>query len=241
MSTPSLHLQTLFALDAQNRIVSTREPHASRGPIFALVRGPRACAWAVRVDVAPALAATFDRLAATEPPVTDLATPPRHAARYRALARQHAAAATGAPAALHLFSGPAFTFPAASPVPHQPDDAIVSIDDERLLAQHFSGWIPGEIAAGRGPLLARLVDGVPVSICFCARRSDVAAEAGLETAPSFRGRGYAAHVTAAWAAAVRAGGRIPLYSTAWDNQASQAVARKLALIAYAGTWSLSDA
>ena len=156
----------------------------------------------------------------------------------RALARQHPAAATGAPAALHLFSGPAFTFPAASPVPHQPDDAIVSIDDERLLAPHFSGWIPGEIAAGRGPLLARLVDGVPVSICFCARRSDVAAEAGLETAPSFRGRGYAARVTAAWAAEVRAGGRIPLYSTAWDNQASRSVARKLGLTAYACMWSL---
>ncbi|MEZ4720114.1 MAG: GNAT family N-acetyltransferase, partial [Caldilineaceae bacterium] len=110
--------------------------------------------------------------------------------------------------------------------------------DERLLAQHFSGWIPGEIAAGRSPLLARLVDGVPVSICFCARRSDVAAEAGLETAPSFRGRGYAARVTAAWAAEVRAGGRIPLYSTAWDNQASRSVARKLGLTAYACMWSL---
>jgi len=53
--------------------------------------------------------------------------------------------------------------------------------------------------------------------CFCARRSDAAAEAGLETAEAFRGRGFGPRVTAAWAWAIRATGRIPLYSTAWTN------------------------
>ena len=32
-------------------------------------------------------------------------------------------------------------------------------------------------------------DGDAVSVCFCARRSSAAAEAGLETAAAFRGRG----------------------------------------------------
>ncbi len=62
----------------------------------------------------------------------------------------------------------------------------------------------------------------------------------METAADYRGRGYAATVTAAWALAIRASGRIPLYSTSWDNTASLAVARKLGLIAYASDWSLSD-
>lgn len=81
-------------------------------------------------------------------------------------------------------------------------------------------------------------DQQPVSICFCARRSKVAAEAGLDTAAAFRGRGFGPRATIAWAHATRALGLEPLYSTAWDNAASLAVARKLRLQPYACTWSL---
>ena len=114
------------------------------------------------------------------------------------------------------------------------------VEDERLLQRNFRGWVAGEIAAGRAPVMAICEDGYPVSICFCARRADGAAEAGLETAAAWRGRGFGPRVTAAWACAVRASGRIPLYSTAWSNHASLTVARKLGLIAYASSWSLSD-
>ena len=78
-----------------------------------------------------------------------------------------------------------------------------------------------------------------MSVCFCARRAGFAAEAGLETAPPFRGLGLGPRVAAAWALAMRASGRTPLYSTAWSNAASLAVARKLGLIPYAATWNLS--
>ena len=86
--------------------------------------------------------------------------------------------------------------------------------------------------------MAVVEDGLALSVCFCSRRSDAAAEAGLETAAAFRGRGLGSQVTAAWALAVRASGRIPLYSTSWSNGASLAVARKLGLVAYASGWSL---
>jgi hypothetical protein len=132
--------------------------------------------------------------------------------------------------------GPAFTFPDSVA---QSGDVVV-VEDERLLEHNFRGWVPGEIAAGRSPVLAVVEDGHPVSVCFCARRSDVAAEAGLDTAPAYRGRGFGPRVTAAWALAIRASGRIPLYSTSWTNDASLAVARKLSLVAYASDWSLSD-
>ncbi|MGO9606910.1 MAG: GNAT family N-acetyltransferase [Candidatus Binataceae bacterium] len=83
--------------------------------------------------------------------------------------------------------------------------------------------------------------GYPVSVCFCANRnSDPAIEAGVETAAAFRGRGFAPRVTAAWACAIRASGRIPLYTTDWSNTASRAVARKLGLIQYASDWSLRE-
>jgi predicted GNAT family acetyltransferase len=61
------------------------------------------------------------------------------------------------------------------------------------------------------------------------RITPAACEAGVETAPGFRGHGHAARVVAAWALAVRDAGQIPLYSTSWQNTASQAVARKLGL------------
>lgn len=57
------------------------------------------------------------------------------------------------------------------------------------------------------------------------RRTDRAHEAGVETAPSMRGRGDAPPTVAAWARAVREDGCVPLYGTSWENAASLAVAR----------------
>jgi hypothetical protein len=161
--------------------------------------------------------------------VSELRDPPRHARRYVELL-----SATRRP--LRTDGGPAFRF---AELFAGPEDVIV-VEDERLLQRHFQGWVAGEIAAGRAPVMAVLEGGAPVSICFCARSSEVAAEAGLETAAAFRRRGYGSCVTAAWAAMIRASGRIPLYSTSWTNEASLAVARTLELLAYASAWSVSD-
>jgi predicted GNAT family acetyltransferase len=76
------------------------------------------------------------------------------------------------------------------------------------------------------------------SVCFSARNTPVAAEAGVDTVEEFRGRGYAPAVVAAWARAVRQEGRVPLYSTSWDNLASRSVARKLGLVMYGADFSL---
>lgn len=137
---------------------------------------------------------------------------------------------------LGQYFGPAFEFPEAV----EPPADVVVVEDERLIQQGFPGWTAGELGAGRAPVMAVLKDGKPVSICFCARSTEVAAEAGVETVVAFRGQGLAPLVTAAWASAVRGSGRIPMYSTAWTNTASLAVARKLGLKAYASGWSLSD-
>jgi hypothetical protein len=224
MSTPHLYLRTALILDNEGRIISTREPDPSRGPMFTLVRSATSCAWAVRADLPTDLASELDRLAREEPSTPNLRDTPVHAERYRVLLGGRQA------------DGPGFTFPQALVAPH----GIVQVEDERLLQRHFRGWTPGEIEAGRSPVLSIVEDGYPVSVCFCARRSDAAAEAGVETAEAFRGRGFGPQVTAAWAAAIRASGRVPLYSTAWANDASLSLARKLGLIAYANIWSLSD-
>jgi GNAT acetyltransferase len=222
-ATPQLQLETLFVLSERGRIISTRQPRPSPGPAFMLTRGSTEVTWAVRADIADEIADELDELVRQEPVTSEWERPPIHAERYRAALRGSVA------------WGPAFEFPEPVATP----GGVESLHDEALLQRHFSGWSAGEIEGGASPVMAVLVDGHAVSVCCCARRSIVAAEAGLETAPAFRRRGYAARVTSAWAAAVRASGRTPLYSTAWTNESSLAVARKLGLRTYATNWSIS--
>ena len=230
--TPDLHLKTCFVLNDEGRIVSTREPQAQRGPLFFLVRGLSSCAWAVSADVPDDVAVTLDHIARSEPPVSDFRKAPFHAERYVSVLGDRIGEVSEAK--IFESDGPAFEFPDSL---DESGDVVV-IEDERLLAPNFRGWIPGEIQAGCAPMIAIVEDGHPVSICFCARRSEVAAEAGVETVERYRGKGFGSRVTAAWALAIRASGRIPLYSTSWTNHASLAVARKLRLIPYASSWSL---
>ena len=222
MSTPGLHLQTLFLLDGDGRISGTREPEPGPGPLFSLVRGKAGCAWAMRADVPQDLADELDGLAREEPPASDFRHAPMHAERYVSLVRGR------------VDSGPAFTFPEDIAQPC----GTVFIEDIRSLDHHFSGWSASEIPC-RTPIVALVEEGYAVSVCFCARRSKEAASAGLETAAKFRGHGLGPRVAAAWALAIRASGRVPLYSTSWSNDASLAVACKLGLVAYASRWSIS--
>jgi hypothetical protein len=223
MSTPDLYLQTAFVLNEDGRIISTREPEPKRGPAFCLVRSTTKCAWAMRADLPQKLSDELDSLAREEPPTLHLRDVPLHAEKYISLVGGR------------IESGPAFVFPDTIAQP----SGIVFIEELRLLDRYFRGWTAEEIP-GRLPIAAILEDWYAVSICFSARLSDIAAEAGLETATTYRGRGFGPRVAAAWALAIRASGRIPLYSTPWTNLASLAVARKLGLVAYASTWGLSD-
>ena len=72
-------------------------------------------------------------------------------------------------------------------------------------------------------------DGRIVSTCTSAREDERAGEAYVYTVPAYRKRGYGRQVTAAWAHHLRRQGKIAFYSHAWDNPASQAVARSLDL------------
>lgn len=69
-------------LDEVGRIVSTREPEATCGPLFAIVRSATACAWAMRADLPADVAGELDRLAGAQPPASDLRDAPAFADRY---------------------------------------------------------------------------------------------------------------------------------------------------------------
>ena len=223
MNLPEFELQNQFVLTADGRIGGTRSQEPWLGPLFRLVRGKETCAWAVRADVPQNIADEVDGLAREEPPVSDFRDAPVHAERYMSLLGGE------------VDSGPAFTFPEKIVQPA----GTVFIEDIASLDHHFTGWTASEIPY-RTPIVAFVEGGYAVSVCFSAWRSDAAAEAGLETAAAFRGRGLGPRVAAGWAREIRASGRVPLYGTSWSNDASLAVARKLGLVTYASKWSIHE-
>ena len=229
MATLQFHLETALVFEGEHRITETREPNPRLPARFVLARGTDLVTWAVRTDVKPEIASELDELAASEPlHVGNWETPPVHAARYEELLAMDFA---------EVDAGPMFEFPAE--LVASADIAIVEVRSERELATNFHGWVPGEISNGCAPVMAIVEDGAPVSICFSARRARTGATAGVDTAERYRGRGYAARVTAAWALAIRARKMTPLYNPSWSNEASRAVARKLGLVTVGSTWSMT--
>lgn len=222
-----VQIQTLFTHDAAGRMVTDNEPDGEPAPRFFFGRTRAGNAWRVRYDVPEHIVQRLEALVAAEPLPDDLQAPPVHLdAMLDALRLDHE------PVVGHR--GPAYRFPAEIGTPDLPE--VTRITRETL---HLLRLMVGRMdALDRDfdhvePWMAMVVDGVAVTSCFSSRLSDRAAEARVDTLETFRGRGYAPAVVAAWARSVRDSGRIPYYGTSWDNAASQAVARKLGLKQYA--------
>jgi RimJ/RimL family protein N-acetyltransferase len=116
---------------------------------------------------------------------------------------------------------------------------LITKEKGSMLEAGFPWKLPHLTAdADIGPVTAAVVNGSAVSICYCARLSPLGAEAGVETLDPMRGRGYATAAVAAWATAVRRQGLLALYSTTWENAASQRVAEKVGAVCYGEDWEI---
>ena len=124
--------------------------------------------------------------------------------------------------------GPAFSFPQT--LQQHAGATHVTDANAELLTMHLAPWLP-DVRLSQ-PLFVVTCDGDAVSVCASVRQTGEAYEAGVETAAAYRRRGFAVPAVSAWACAVRDIGRVPLYSTSWQNIPSRAVARKLALIQF---------
>jgi RimJ/RimL family protein N-acetyltransferase len=222
----AIQAATLFRFDERGRIVGSNEPNGRFAPRLFLGRTKDGHVSRYGATLPDAVVQRIEEIIEREPRVADLTPEPVVADALREALSQHAPVTREA-------GGPAYYFPEVIAVPGnvvQLTDANrdVARDTFRWLYDDLPGWAPG---------FAVVEDGVAVSACCSSRIGIDAAEAGVDTLPEYRGRGYASAVTAAWAEAIRASGRIPLYSTAWDNLASQAVARRLGLIMYGADMS----
>jgi GNAT acetyltransferase-like protein len=215
---------TLFTYDARGRMVLTNEPFAAaRRPAPRLFLSRTTGGWVLRCGAAveDSLAGRLASMVDAEP----LRGEPRLATAFATSLRQ--ALEQDAPAS-ETEAGAAFRFPTAI---SNHGDAIRLDASNRSLARHTFPWLDHEIDDWQ-PCFAVVREGAAVAVCFSARSGPLVAEAGVETLPPFRRRGFATAATAAWGAAVRASGRVPLYSADWDNVASLGVARRLALVRF---------
>lgn len=216
-----LHVEALFTRDDAGHLIVVNEPNGAAAPRFFLGRTAEGNACWFRHDVEPTVGRDLVALSESLPAVIDLDADPGDAAPFIALLAREAPV-------IRTWAGPAFHFP--SDLPAGESVARVTPENATVLHSYLEDW-RADVALGV-PMAAALDAGKAVSICCSVRVTPQAHEAGVETHPEFRGRGHATRAVAEWARVVREVGRIPLYSTSWQNEASRALARKLGLIQY---------
>ena len=131
-------------------------------------------------------------------------------------------------------AGPLYRVPA--PPPDQAAGVGITAANASLLSGGLDEWLP-DVASGL-PMCAAIVDGRAVSLCASVHAARGAHAAGVETLPTYRGRGLASQAVAAWAQLVLEQGATPFYATTFDNVASQGVARRLGMQLLGSEFSL---
>jgi RimJ/RimL family protein N-acetyltransferase len=229
--------ETAFVLNAGGRILHVNEPTPTAGPRLWMAGCATNNMFLLHEDVSASTAAKVAELIQDEPPLVAVGASPRHLARYVA-----------------LLGSEKETRGINYALPHDAPTACMAKriwsdtaeGDELLAALNANGMPHGLYAMGFintgefwPPWCALLEDGVLVSICFAARLGKRGADAGVATAPAFRGKGYAAAVTAGWAAHPALAGHVLGYSTTAENLASQRVAARLGLRMIGATITLA--
>ena len=218
-----VHARALFTCDARSRLLLVNEPGGGRAPAPRLFLGRtrERNVWRFRADLPEGLVGELEPLCADEPPGLGHGDRLRHTRVYVRLLEAHSPVRK-------VWAGPAFRF-TEYPEPSRPLLAVTGADAESLRGgfEELLDELPARL-----PFVAVVEAGRAVSVCRSVRATDAAHEAGVETLPDFRGRGYARDATAGWARLVRSLGALPLYSTSWENEASRALAQKLRLEQY---------
>ena len=227
-------MEALYYANEQGRLTYIREPgypesELPEAPRFSLSRTANKAIWRFRHDLPDELCRSLSALCAAQQTTADWSVPIPNLDKIRAILQAHRPIERES-------GGPAYWIPPQQNL--SPQAHTISTGNSELLSTHFSWSVEPRVNFADAPVVATVVDGVAVALGFCARITAAAAEAGVVTEERFRGRGFAGLAVAKWAEQVRAKGIIPLYSTSWENKASQAVAAKLNCINYAENWSI---
>lgn len=191
----------LFTYDAGGRMLRVNEPDGDPAPRFMLCRTTSGNFWRFSQHASPDVVEQLDSLCRREPIAPDLDALRRLPLHVDAFVK--VLAPTLAPS-----HGPEFRFP--QPIVQPSDVPVTRITraDEAKLTPHFTWMLP--LLNVMPPAWAVAQNGAFVAACYSSRTTAQADEAGVFTAESHRGKGFAPAVVAAWAMGIRALGRVPL-------------------------------
>jgi RimJ/RimL family protein N-acetyltransferase len=220
-----LHLGALYLCDRVGFITASRDP-AATAPQCHLVRTQDGNRWLLRASLNSARRERLGSILAAQSPLAACAD-----ARVCPPDLEGIRAAVAEPGRMvEEYRGPAFVFPDELPSANR---AEVLADRRAAPTAGPFAWLRDAGGVAAPIAIVRAAKDEVVAVCYSARSTSSAAEAGVETAERHQGRGYGSLAVLAWAAAVRREGRVPLYSTAWENTGSRALARRIGLICYA--------
>jgi GNAT acetyltransferase-like protein len=224
-------LDTMFVMSASGRIERENDPDRSPGPQLFFAGCPFGNVARVRYDVDDRAAQRVLDLAAKAPPWRDLDSLPAGVEKIvELLSGDQPAEALVAHLIYKLPNGLRYEHPAPIVRGDSPEGrTMLARLAERGMPEYMVDagfkdtrdlWEPWCVALDGGEI---------ASIAFAARLSAVGAEVGVYTFPKYRGRGFAAAVTASWASLESLNRRALFYSTAKSNRSSQRVASRLGL------------
>ena len=223
-------VDTMFVMSASGRIERENDPDRSSGPRAFFAGCPFGNLVRVRDDVDDRIAERIGEVAAQEPPWSDPAATPA------CLRKMVELLSDGQPAG----ASSALIYKIPNGLKYQHPATIVRGDSEQgrqLLARIARHGMPDymQTAGFKGvgdfwePWCVAL-DGTDIaSMAFAARLGVSGAEVGVYTFPKYRGKGFAAAVTAAWSSMPSLNQRALFYSTIKSNRSSQRVASRLGL------------
>ena len=218
-----IQVEVLFTQDKNGRLQCINEPAGDGKPaprfFFGSTKEGSICRF--RHDLPDDVIAQLKEVVAAESIPMNSQKIPKNHRQFEDILQSHAPIE-------RVWVGPAYRFPEHITPPT--NTIQLSFENAGLLKGDFAKMV-SELNNSQ-PYFAIIEGSQAVAICRSVRLSSRAHEAGVDTLIGYRRRGYATSVIAAWALAVRALNRIPLYSTSWNNVASQGVARRLGLVQY---------
>jgi hypothetical protein len=210
----NMHIDVLFNQDERTRLVSVNQWNGGTTPRFFLGRTDKGNTWRYRSDLAADLIDQLEALCLQE--VGDPRQEPVHKKAYVALLAAHQEP-------VQLWQGPAYCCPKPSEPLLKP--TLITPENAHLLEGGLDDWRV-DVPYWQ-PFSAIIHNDHAVAVCASVRQRAFAHEAGVETLSAYRAKGYAVSAVAGWANTLRSHNIMPLYSTSWDNKASQGIARKL--------------